>query len=108
VSVSGDADPDESYLWATDAYLEGFNVGRYSSDVVDRGIAEGLRRQDLAQRLEGYKMVHRSLVAEVPAVPLGSTTVVMVQNNRLVGATANYWSALEHSDVEKWYVRDGE
>ena len=108
VSVSGDADPDESYLWATDAYPEGFNVGRYSSNAVDRGLAEGLRRQDFAQRLEGYQTVHRALVAEVPAVPLGSTTVVMVQNNRLVGATANYWSALEHADVEKWYVRDGE
>ncbi len=108
VSVSGDADPDESYLWATDAYPEGFNVGRYSSDVVDLGLAEGLRRQDLAQRLEGYQTVHRTLVADVPAVPLGSTTVVMVQNNRLVGATANYWSALQHAEVEKWYVRDGE
>ncbi len=108
VSVSGDADPDDSYLWATNAYPDGFNVGRYSSQSADLGLAEGLRRNNRTQRLRAYQLVQRTLVADVPAVPIGSTKVVLVQNNRVVGAAANYWSAIQHADVEKWYVRDGE
>jgi len=108
VSVSGDADPDDSYLWSTGAYPDGFNAGRYSSRLADLGLAQGLRRQDLAQRLQAYQLVHRTLIKDVPAVPLGSTKVVLVQNNRLVGAAATYWSAIQHADVEQWYVRDGE
>ncbi len=55
MSVSGDADPDESYLWATDAYPEGFNVGRYSSDAVDLGLAEGLRRTTVHRGWRGTR-----------------------------------------------------
>ncbi len=107
LSVSGDADPDTSYLWSTGAYAQGFNAGRYTSKAVDGLLAEGIRLQTPEERGEIYGMLHRQLVADVPAVPLGTTQMIVVSNTRLVGAPTDYWSALQHSNVERWYVQDG-
>lgn len=108
VSISGDADPDLGYLWSTEAYSQGFNAGRYSSKAVDGLLDEGLRLRTSEERTEIYDMLQRQLVSDVPAVPIGTTEVVIVSNNRLIGTPTNYWSALQHTNIEKWYVQDGQ
>lgn len=107
LSVSADADPDQSYLWSTQAYDQGFNIGRYSSPSVDTLLTQGLKTGDPTQRLMIYRQVEKALEAELPAAPIGVTQMVLLQNNRLIGTGADYWSALGHAGVEKWWVQDG-
>jgi peptide/nickel transport system substrate-binding protein len=107
LTVSGDADPDVSYLWSTEAYTQSFNIGRYSSRKVDALLDAGLRASGTEDRARLYDQLEAQLVADVPAVPLGSTQEVVVRNNRLAGATSDYWSALQHVDAHRWYVQDG-
>ncbi len=107
LTVSTDADPDQSYLWATGSYLDAFNIGRYTDREVDRLLSEGVRRQTPEQRSSTYQELEQVLTEDLPATPLGATRMVLLQNNRLVGPDADYWSALQHTNVEKWYVQDG-
>ncbi|MDQ3855685.1 MAG: ABC transporter substrate-binding protein, partial [Chloroflexota bacterium] len=108
LSLSTDADPDQSYLWTTQAYTEGLNAGQYSSRDVDAIYATAARRQDWQSRLELYTKIERRLALDVPAIPIGVTQAVLVYNTRLVGASPDYWSALQHTGVERWWVRDGQ
>jgi peptide/nickel transport system substrate-binding protein len=107
LSVSGDADPDASYLWGTEAYADGFNAGRYSDEVVDALLDEGLYWRDAPRRVKLYADLDRLLAEDAPAIPIGATRVALVRNNRLVSTADTYWAAIQHADVEKWYVEDG-
>lgn len=107
LSASGDADPDTSYLWGTEAYADGFNAGRYSDKVVDALLDEGLHWRDAPRRVRLYAELDRLLAEDAPAIPVGATRVALVRNNRLSSAADTYWAAIQHSDVEEWYVEDG-
>lgn len=107
LSMTPDADPDQSYIWASDSYTRGFNIGHYSSPLVDTLLKTALQQQATAQRLKAYAQLQTALASDLPAVPLGYSRMTVIQNNRLNGPGADYWSLLQHTGVEKWYVEDG-
>jgi peptide/nickel transport system substrate-binding protein len=107
LSVGGDADPDGSYLWATEARSEAFNAGGYSHPRADALLAQGLRERDPSRRLLLLRQLRARLTADAPAVPIGVTQTVLVQNNRLAGPLPDYWAALQHSGVETWRLQGG-
>ncbi|MDP9381411.1 MAG: peptide ABC transporter substrate-binding protein [Chloroflexota bacterium] len=107
LSMTADADPDTSYTWATEAYTQGFNAGRYASERTDALLRRGVALHSIEERAQVYGEVGRQLGADVPAVPLGATRLVVVSSDRLAGPRSDYWSALQHTDAHRWFVRDG-
>lgn len=67
VGFQWDTDPDQTAMWACDAYEGGFNMNKYCNEQVDALLAEGLATTDQAERIRIYTEMQNILMDELPS-----------------------------------------
>ena len=67
IGFSWDVDPDQSPMWHSRSYADGFNVGRYMNPELDQILEAALETTDVQERKDYYFEMQRILAEDVPS-----------------------------------------
>jgi peptide/nickel transport system substrate-binding protein len=97
--------PDQTYLWACDAYPNGANYFKYCNPEVDELLAQGLVELDPVKRKEIYTQFQNLVLADLPVIPLYFLHWTMGLNNRVHNYFPGYVGVyVDRFNAETWWV----
>lgn len=102
VGFSWGVDPDQTTMWACDAYNGGFNMGKYCNPQVDKLLKDGLATNDQTERANIYVQMQNILVDDLPNAVLFFTKSVAGLNKRAHNVFPNAVSTT--FNPEQWWV----
>lgn len=105
VGFSWGTDPDQSSLWSTDAYANGFNFGRYSNARVDDLLKQGLAEPDPDRRKALYLELQNLILDDAPAIILDFPHTTTIASKRIHNLTPNAVNIRWATHL--WWAEDG-
>lgn len=102
VGFQWDVDPDQTTMWATEAYEGGFNMNKYSNPQVDELLKQGLLTTDQEERKRIYTEMQNILQDELPSPVLDFPKAIAGVNKRV----HNLWpNAVDTTfNAHQWWV----
>ena len=101
----GTADPDESTLWSSDSFFDGFNLGHYSNPDVDSLLEEARQSDDQTARKDDYAKVQDQVMSDLPALPLVYPNMVVGLSQRLRDVSITTILIRNRANIEQWHPR---
>ena len=95
IGFSWDVDPDQTAMWHSNSYADGFNVGRYMNPDLDRILEAALETTDVEERKTYYYEMQHILAEDVPSPILYFRRGTECWNDRLHEYDVN--------DLNRWY-----
>ncbi len=101
----GTADPDESTLWSSDSFFDGFNLGHYSNSDVDSLLEDARQSDDQQARKDDYAKVQDQVMTDLPALPLVYPNMVVGLSQRLRDVNVTTILIRNRANIEQWHPR---
>ena len=96
------AAPDQSAMWATNSYENGFNTVKYSNPAVDQLLAQANAEMDQQKRIQLYTQMQNLVLEDLPQAIIDFPQMPTGVNNRVHNIFPSdintYWN------VETWWV----
>lgn len=83
IGFSWGISPDQSNMWACDAYPSGFNMVKYCNPDVDDLLAQALSEPDIEKRIELYTEFQNTLLPDLPMAVVDFPQKIIAVNNRI-------------------------
>jgi ABC-type transport system substrate-binding protein len=103
--ISWGIDPDQSMMWATDAYASGFNMGKYLNARVDDLLKQGLTELDTDKRKAIYLELQKIIMDEVPSLILDFPQSTVLASKRIRNLFPNAVNTRWNTHL--WWAEDG-
>lgn len=103
LGYEGEADPDQSMLWSSDSFFDGFNLGHYSNPDVDSLLVEARQSGDPAARKSDYAKVQDQVLTDLPALPLVFPAQVVGLSPRLRDVNVTTILIRNRANIDQWH-----
>ncbi len=103
----GTVDPDQSTLWSSDSFFDGFNVGHYSNPDVDKLLEDARQNGDANARKADYAKVQDQVMKDLPVLPLVFPNMVVGLSQRLRDVTVTTILIRNRANIEQWHPGTG-
>lgn len=103
-----DVDPDQSALWASESYLDGFNIGHYLNNEVDELLAQAVAVEAPEERAAIYAELEEVLMNDLPVLPLVFPDLLVARSDRLQNATTTAILVRNRANIDEWVSVAGE
>lgn len=103
----GTADPDQSTLWSSDSFFDGFNLGHYSNPTVDTLLQEARQSNDPKTRKADYAKVQDQIMTDLPVIPLVFPNMIVGLSQRLRDVNVTTILIRNRADIEQWHPNTG-
>ncbi len=101
----GTVDPDQSTLWSSDSFFDGFNLGHYSNPDVDKLLEDARQSSDVKTRKEDYAKVQDQVMKDLPVIPLIYPDMVVGLSQRLRDVSITTILVRNRANIEQWHPR---
>ncbi|MGA7670902.1 MAG: ABC transporter substrate-binding protein [Nitrolancea sp.] len=101
----GTVDPDQSTLWSSDSFFDGFNLGHYSNPDVDTLLEEARQSDNDNTRKADYQKVQDQVMSDLPALPLVYPNMVVGLSQRLRDVSVTTILIRNRANIEQWHPR---
>ncbi len=99
----GTVDPDQSTLWSSDSFYDGFNLGHYSNPDVDKLLQDARQSGDAKTRKADYAKVQDQVMTDLPAIPLVFPNMVVGLSKRLQDVNVTTILIRNRANIDQWH-----
>lgn len=103
----GTVDPDQTTLWSSDSFFDGFNLGHYSNPDVDKLLDDARQSGDVNVRKVDYAKVQDQVMKDLPVLPLVFPNMVVGLSQRLRDVAVTTILIRNRAYIEQWHPRTG-
>lgn len=107
VGYRWDVDPDQTALWSSDSFFDGFNIGHYANTDVDTLLAKALASGNANERTQLYAQIQDLVMRDLPVLPLAFPDLVVGRSARLQDLKLTAILIGNRANIERWGLAKG-
>lgn len=97
-----DIDPDQTSVWSSDSFFDGFNLNHYSNDQVDQILDKAAASGDINERKQLYAQAQDIVMDELPSLPLFFPDMTVAVSKKLTNAQVTAIFMRNRANIEQW------